>query len=71
MMWSNPGKFAEPPAQIAGLFFQSLRFGVLFHRGSEFIEQPVALDDVAIGAEVHSVNCGVDGWYASDENKCG
>src|SRR5215469_8767977 len=65
------GKFAEPPAQIAGLFFQSLRFGVLFYRGPEFIEQTVALDDVAVGAEVHGVDCGVDGWYAGDENERG
>ena len=64
------GKFAKPAAQVAGLFFQGLRFGVLFHCGTKFIEQPIAFNDVAVGAEVHGVNGGVDGWHASDENEC-
>ncbi len=64
------GKFAETAAQIAGLFFQGLRFGVLFHRGTKLVEQAVAFDDVAVGAEVHGVNGGVDGGHAGDENEC-
>ena len=64
------GELAKTAAQIARLFFQGLRFGVLFHCGTKFIEQPIAFNDVAVGAEVHGVNGGVDGWHASDENEC-
>src|SRR5579864_1892672 len=64
------GKLAKTAAQIAGLFLQGLRFGVFFHRGTKLVEQSIAFNDVAVGAEVHSVNRGVDGWHAGDENEC-
>ena len=60
---------AQLAAQVAGLFLQSLSFGDALHRGPQFIEQPVALDDVAVGAEIHGVDCGVDGWHAGDQNE--
>src|SRR5579864_5752961 len=64
------GKLAKTAAQIPRLFFQGLRFSVLFHRGTKLVEQPIALNDVAVGAEVHGVNSRVDSWYAGDENEC-
>src|ERR1700733_532307 len=59
--------------QFAGFLAQSLIFGDAFDGRAKFIEQAVALDDVAIGAEVYGINGGVHGRDArnKDENGVG
>ena len=61
-------KFA---AEIAGFFLKSQIFGALLDGGAEFVDQAVALDDVAVGAEIDGVNRRADGGNACDQNESG
>ena len=42
---------------------------MLFHSGTKFVEQAVALDDVAVRAEIHGVDGGVDCRHARNKDK--
>src|SRR6202034_4019475 len=67
------GEAAELATQFAGFLAQSLIFGDAFDGRPKFVEQAVALDDVAIGAEVYGIDGGIDDGDASnqDENSVG
>ncbi len=63
------GEAAELAAQFAGFLAQSLIFGDALDGGAKLVEQAIALDDVAVGAEIHGVNGGVDRGHAGNQDE--
>ena len=65
----EPGKLAQLAAKLARFFLDRLIFGDAPHGRAQFIEQPVALDDVAICAKVNGVDGGIHGGNAGNQDK--
>src|SRR5271168_5552782 len=63
------GEAAELAAELAGFLAQRLIFGDAFHGGAQLVEQAIAFDYVAVGAEVHGVNGGVHGGDAGNKDE--
>ena len=65
----EPRKPPQFAAQIARFLLQRQVLSHLLHGGTQFVEQAIALDDVAVRAEIHRVDGRVDGGHAGDQEK--
>ncbi len=65
------GEPAEFAPEITCFLLQGEAIDALLNRGAKFVDEPVAFDNVAVGAEIDGVDRRVDGGNARHQNKSG
>ena len=65
------GQAADSLAQFPGFGLQQKIFGHLLDRRTKVVQEPIAFDGVAVGAEIHGVDGRSDGGHAGNQDEHG